>query len=215
MQWQTLGFIIHDEVWAPPHKCWARKLKDAFQGRGPPGTHLSPYHSHTGIHPASWTPLFSPRVRFRNVWRRWLLGQEQWQGLEYYLWESRKPPPCGTCGHRHARDIHTGIAVCPRFHGLRNVLFHTFPVNARISQWWNTASAEDRRLLGRLLIPKALFEWWTKHGHSPQQVYGFVKPFQRKVMVELMDFRRKEWPTWLVAHGLAAPTLPSAALPPS
>ena len=126
--------MIHVEVWAPPHKCWARKLKDAFQGRGPPGTHLSPYHSHTGIHPASWAPLFQPGVRYRNVWRRWLLGQEQWQGLEYYLWERRKPPPCTTCGHSHARNIHTGIAVCSRFHHLRDVLFHTYPANAHLKQ---------------------------------------------------------------------------------
>ena len=108
----------------------------------------------------------------------------------------------------HARDIHTGIAVCSRFHRLRDVLFHTYPANARLKKWWTSATAEDRRLLGRLLIPKALFEWWTKHGHTPQQIYGFIRPFHRKVMTQLMEFRRKEWPTWLATHGLAAPAPP-------
>ena len=173
--------VVCGELQTPPHKTWVR-------------SHI-PCHSHTDIHPWSWKPLV------HAGWLPWLFGAKSVKGFAHpstYWRNQTSPTPCSFCQEHHNASIHGSIGLCNavRANPLVQLWLHAWGVHTPlITAWREQASARDRFLLGKLVLPNSLVAT-LRQALGPRGARNAANGFQRHILPSLTAFL----PQWSVAE---------------
>ena len=137
-------FAYSGEVFHPPNKVWTHDL--------------IPSHSHSDIHPISFAPLRTTSL----IWLKWIFGHMWRPGFSHFATFWSLPPkpsktPCPICHLNHNRSMHGCIAFCTEDHPLVKAWCLAWGSCSTAVLWRRQASANERRLLGKLCIPQSLF----------------------------------------------------------
>jgi hypothetical protein len=128
----------------PPHKCW---------------TELNiPSHRHTDIHTISFIPLkHSPDSL---PWIKWIFGlcwRPGWAPYQSFWTQTPSRQACPFCLNFHNASINGTLAFC-QSHPLRQAWLEAWRHHPLVVQWVQQASRHDQILLGKVCIPRSLYQ---------------------------------------------------------
>ena len=159
--------VRHGERVLPPDKVWTLDLV--------------PAHTHEHFHPSSWTPLKYRRL----AWHKWLFGLQTRSGFSHYAsyWKDELPTSaCGHCGSRHNASVHGVLAYCEPSHPLVQAWLTSWPNPRLLQQWRSTALRRDLRIIGRLAIPRTLYQLLYRVQGGSRAARKAVGQLQRRVL---------------------------------
>lgn len=173
-------FTHEGEVFQPPHKVWTHEM--------------IPKHSNVGIHPISFSPLKSCSAG----WAKWIFGHVWRPGYAHFCTFWSVPPkssklPCKFCGKHHNASVHGVIAFCNITHSLVQAWITAWGTTFEAIEWRLNATADERRLTGKLCIPFSLYKTLSaKLGRSKARKK--ISDFQGQVLRH-MDAYLSEQPS--------------------
>jgi hypothetical protein len=174
-----LDISFHGRLQSTPHKTWTR--------------YLLPTHTHADISHVSWKPLQ------RNLaWLRWNFGCVAAPGFPHpkgYWFDEPSRHPCTWCNTHHHQSVH-GMLTCPNpSQPLVHAWLQSWGPHQGISQSWRSqASARDRFLLGKLVIPTSLHQFLrTKLGI--RRAKTSIHHFQSSILQNLLPLLPAYTPT--------------------
>ena len=193
----------------PPHKTWAKTN--------------TPTHHPYDIHPVSW--------RFLRVgwWFKWLCGLVSAAGFDHpqsYWHNTPSQTPCLYCQQLHNRSVHGFVGMCDNLEMplVKAWLDAWGPHRPVLSAWRQAASARDRFLLGKLVIPWGLW-LHLQEALGLKAARKAVRHFQGTILYKLKPcvprfhvskgHPRRRLNPWVAEDWLPTPRRPATRLPPS
>ena len=160
---------FHGEKVQFPHKTWARML--------------IPQHSHTGIHAISWRPLKWDPYK----WVRWLFGVVDSPGFasHFTFWQELVPRQrCRLCQSFHNQAVAGTLAFC-FLSDLSSAWERAWgPYRDTVCRWKALAQKRDRWLLGKVVVPVALWDHLCQTVGKAEATDAVVQ-WQSKVVLAL------------------------------